>query len=76
MLTEELPVNSNDIPKTMKRRWIPWYQLPVLPICPNCRLVCLVGKTVTGSDGKAVQHRYCRRCSFSLKVPIAASEAK
>jgi hypothetical protein len=75
MLTAELPVPIN-IPKPVKRRWIPWYRLPTVPICPHCNAVCLVGKTITGNDGKVVQHRYCEHCTFSIKVALSTSEIK
>ena len=68
----------SDVPEhqLQKRRWLPWYKLPTIPLCPHCKTVCLVGKTLTGTDGKPVQHRYCETCTYSVKVPIAASEAK
>jgi rubredoxin len=59
-----------------KRRWIPYYKLNVDCNCPDCHVPCIVGKVLTGTDGKPVQHRYCPNCTFSLKVPLPASEAK
>ena len=62
MMTSEKP----------KRRWTPWYKLPVVPLCPIHGVACIARSTLTTSGGESFQRRYCPvdGCSHSMKTAI------
>ena len=55
-------------PPRQKRIWRPWYLLPVIPLCSDCNVPCIVKHTSTADDGKRIQHRYCPQCSKPFKT--------
>ena len=62
-----------------KRNWRPWYMLPEMPICADCKVICIVKHTRTADDGKRIQHRYCPKCRKPYKTtyrPEAPSDQK
>ncbi|HEY0983770.1 MULTISPECIES: hypothetical protein [unclassified Schlesneria] len=51
-----------------KRSWRPWYTLPEIPLCVDCKVICIVKHTHTTDDGKRIQHRYCPKCRKPYKT--------
>jgi len=60
---------SHEASRPPKRRWVPWYRLPVVPLCPTCDIPCIAAGTRTIADGRiTLQHRKCPECGFLVKT--------
>lgn len=70
MLTAEKPESSQQNHPKPKRAWVPWYRLPVLPLCEDCGVPCIVGSSPT-VDGRKTQHRYCPCCKKPFKTVVS-----
>lgn len=53
MLTAEKPA---------KRAWVPWYRLPEVPLCPDCKVPCTHCGSTTKNGTMKIQQRQCPRC--------------
>ena len=51
-----------------KRRYMPFWRLPEMPLCPDCSIPCIANGTNSKSGNLAIQFRRCPVCGKGVKT--------
>lgn len=66
MMTAELPEKPASKPpeskKAKRRAWMPFWRLPVMPLCPEHGVPMIVNGTQETAEGLVIQWRKCPCC--------------
>ncbi len=51
-----------------RRRYMPFWRLPEIPLCPTCAIPCIANGTNAKSGNLAIQFRRCPVCGKGVKT--------